>query len=134
VTCSKGIKRAGGRVALATDCQGPQLQHYLSLLDIDDLIDIVVCGSDVERGKTDPGLVAAAIARLGVAAHEAVMIGDTPSYDAEAATARAAAAGVLTGGFAREALFEAGCIDVAENLAGLAAKLNIDGVRSLSKA
>ena len=44
------------------------------------------------------------------------MIGDTP-YDAEAATgAGTAAAGLLTGGFAREALREAGCFVVASEI------------------
>jgi phosphoglycolate phosphatase-like HAD superfamily hydrolase len=47
------------------------------------------------------------------------MIGDTP-YDAEAASgAGTAAAGLLTGGFAREALAEAGCFAVARDLRDL---------------
>jgi phosphoglycolate phosphatase-like HAD superfamily hydrolase len=47
------------------------------------------------------------------------MIGDTP-YDAEAALgAGTSAAGLLTGGFAREALAEAGCFVVAKDLRDL---------------
>ena len=90
--------KAGGRIALATDCKGPELKHYLSLVDVSDLIDCTACGDDVEHGKPDPRLVGLAVRKLGVPAGRAVMIGDTP-YDAEAAYgAGAAAAGILTGG------------------------------------
>jgi len=111
------LTKRGGRIALATDCKGPELKHYLSLLDIDDLIDSLACGDDVEHGKPDPRLVGLAVRKLGVPAGQAVMIGDTP-YDAEAAyAAGTAAAGVLTGGFSKEALTEAGALSLLENSA-----------------
>jgi HAD superfamily hydrolase (TIGR01509 family) len=106
----------GARIALATDCKGAPLRHYLSLLGVDDLIDSKACGDDVEHGKPDPRLVGLALRKLEVPARQAVMIGDTP-YDAEAATAAGtAAAGLLTGGFTREALTKAGCFAVAGGL------------------
>ncbi|MEH2553680.1 HAD superfamily hydrolase (TIGR01549 family) [Bradyrhizobium algeriense] len=112
----EAIAKAGGRIALATDCKGPELKHYRSLLDVDDLISCVACGDDVEHGKPDPRLVGLAVRRLGVSVKQAIMIGDTP-YDAEAArSAGVAAAGLLTGGFAKEALLEAGCSIVAGDL------------------
>ena len=45
------LTRGGGRIALATDCKGPELKHYRSLLNVDNLIDSIACG-DVEHGKT----------------------------------------------------------------------------------
>jgi HAD superfamily hydrolase (TIGR01549 family) len=115
----KALTKEGGRIALATDCKGPALKHYLSLLQVDDLIDSMACGDDVEHGKPDPRLVGLALRKLGLPAGEAVMIGDTP-YDAEAAIgAGTAAAGLLTGGFSREALTGAGCFPVASQLRGL---------------
>jgi HAD superfamily hydrolase (TIGR01549 family) len=112
----EALTKGRGRIALATDCRGPELKHYLSLLNVTDLIDAVACGDDVEHGKPDPRLVGVALRKLGVSAGQAVMIGDTP-YDAEAARAAgAAAAGLLTGGFAKEALAEAGCFVVASDL------------------
>jgi phosphoglycolate phosphatase-like HAD superfamily hydrolase len=109
----------GGRIALATDCKGAPLRRYLSLLGTDDLIHSMACGDDVEHGKPDPRLVGLALKKLAVPAGQAVMIGDTP-YDAEAARgAGAAAAGLLTGGFTKEALTEAGCFVVVEELAQL---------------
>jgi phosphoglycolate phosphatase-like HAD superfamily hydrolase len=115
----EALTKRGGRIALATDCKGPELKHYLSLLNVDDLIDSMACGDDVEHGKPDPRLVGLALRKLRVPAGKAVMIGDTP-YDAEAAVgAGTAAAGLLTGGFAREALTEAGCFVVAGDFGDL---------------
>jgi HAD superfamily hydrolase (TIGR01509 family) len=115
----ESLKKHGARIALATDCKGPALKHYCSLLDVDDLVDAMACGDDVEHGKPDPRLVGLALRKLGVAPAQAVMIGDTP-YDAEAASsAGTAAAGLLSGGFAREALTGAGCFAVAQELRDL---------------
>lgn len=119
----EALTRDGGRIALATDCKGPELKHYLSLLDVDDLIHSVACGDDVEHGKPDPRLVGLALRKLEVPAGKAIMVGDTP-YDAEAAHgAGTSAAGLLTGGFAKEALAEAGCFVVAKDLRDLLACL-----------
>ncbi|MEA2943710.1 MAG: hypothetical protein QOD09_4239 [Bradyrhizobium sp.] len=115
----EALKHGGGRIALATDCKGPELKHYLSLLNVTDLINAMACGDDVEYGKPDPRLVGLALRKLGAPGARAIMIGDTP-YDAEAADAAGiAAAGLLTGGFAREALAEAGCVVVARDLGEL---------------
>jgi phosphoglycolate phosphatase-like HAD superfamily hydrolase len=113
------LTRRGGKLALATDCKGPELKHYLSLLGIDEFIGATTCGDDVEHGKPDPRIVGVALRKLGLTGPEAVMIGDTP-YDAEAASgAGTAAAGVSTGGFSIEALRGAGCFAVAKEISQL---------------
>jgi phosphoglycolate phosphatase-like HAD superfamily hydrolase len=91
------LTRRGGKLALATDCKGPELKHYLSLLHIEEFIGATACRDDVEHGKPDRRIVGVALRKLGLTGHEAVMMfGDTP-YDAEAASgAGTAAAGVLT--------------------------------------
>jgi HAD superfamily hydrolase (TIGR01549 family) len=117
------LTRRGGKIALATDCKGPELKHYLSLLDIDEFIGATACGDDVEHGKPDPRIVGVALRKLGLTGSEAVMIGDTP-YDAEAASGAAtAAAGVLSGGFTVDALRGAGCFAVAAEISELLAAL-----------
>ena len=119
----KELTARGGRIALATDCKGPELKHYRSLLNVDDLIDAMACGDDVDHGKPDPRLVGLALRKLRVPADQAVMVGDTP-YDSEAALgAGARAAGVLTGGFSRKALSDAGCFVVARDMEDLLACL-----------
>jgi phosphoglycolate phosphatase-like HAD superfamily hydrolase len=115
----RSLIEQGGRIALATDCKGPALKHYLSLLNVEEFISAMACGDDVEHGKPDPRLVGMALKKLELPAPQAVMVGDTP-YDAEAAVgAGTSAAGVLTGGFSREALLEAGCLAVADDLQAL---------------
>ena len=126
------LREGGGRIALATDCKGPELSHYRSLLNVDDLIDGMACGDDVEHGKPNPRLIGLALGKLGISG-QAVMIGDTP-YDAEAASgAGTAAAGLLTGGFAKQALLEAGCFVVANELRELPAGLEAGQRRRLSR-
>src|ERR1700712_5430872 len=105
----EAIKREGGKIAIATDCRDPVLRHYRAVLGIDDLIDVIACGEDVEEGKPSPKLVRLAAQRLDLAPARVVMTGDTP-YDAEAARgAGVSALGVLTGGFSRAVLKDAGC-------------------------
>jgi HAD superfamily hydrolase (TIGR01549 family) len=105
----EAIKRGGGKIAIATDCTDPVLKHYRTVLDVDDLIDVIACGEDVEEGKPSPKLVRLAAERLGVDPSRTVMTGDTP-YDAEAARgAGVSALGVLTGGFSQKTLKDAGC-------------------------
>ena len=119
------LSRRGGKLALATDCKGPELKHYLSLLHIDEFIGATACGDDVEHGKPDPRIVGVALRKLGLTGHEAVMIGDTP-YDGEAASgAGTAAAGVLTGGFSADALRGAGCFAVAGEISSRLPPLRI---------
>ena len=127
------LREGGGRIALARDCKGPELSHYRSLLNVDDLIDAMACGDDVEHGKPDPRLIGLALGKLGSSAGQAVMIGDTP-YDAEAASgAGTAAAGLLTGGFAKQALLEASCFVFANELRELPAGLEAGQRSRLSR-
>jgi phosphoglycolate phosphatase-like HAD superfamily hydrolase len=119
----EALTERGARIALATECKGPELKHYLSLLNIDEFIAATACGDDVEHGKPDPRIVGMALRKLDLSGSQAVMIGDTP-YDAEAASgAGAAAAGVLTGGFSTDALRDAGCFAVADEISLLLSAL-----------
>lgn len=115
------VKSGGAKIAFATDCKDPQLEHYRAVLGVDDLIDVVTCGEDVKEGKPSPGLVRLAAERLG--SRRAVMTGDTP-YDSRAARAAGASAiGVLTGGFGEQALKAAGCFVVATKISDMRAAI-----------
>jgi hypothetical protein len=121
----KSLVEQRGRIALATDCKGPELKNYLSLLGVNEFMSATACGDDVEHGKPDPRLVGMALRKLDLPGSQTVMIGDTP-YDAEAATeAGTAVAGVLTGEFASEVLLGAGCFAVANDLRALLPSLEI---------
>ena len=112
-TLFERVKRARRRIALATSASADELDHYLSLLYVGDLVDAVACGDDVQHDKPDSALIEVALLRAGkVAPEDAVMIGDTP-YDAIAAKhARVRAIGMLSGGFSRTELEASGCAAV----------------------
>ena len=111
------IKASGGQIALATDCQADQLKHYRRLMDVDDMIDTIACGSDVSKGKPDPALVELALDHLGSTPPVHVtVIGDTP-FDAKAArSAGATAWGILGGCHSRSSLIDAGCSAVVSSV------------------
>lgn len=104
------LHQAGVRIGIATTCQKEELAIYAERLGIVDLTDAVVCGEAAKHGKPDPSLFEQCLSQLEVAhAAQAVAIGDTP-YDAMAAkNLGMAAVGVLTGGFSKRALHDAGC-------------------------
>jgi phosphoglycolate phosphatase-like HAD superfamily hydrolase len=113
-----------GKVALATDCKGPELRRYRMLLDIDPYLFAVACGDDAEHGRPDPRFVGTALRKLGLPAGKTLIIADTP-YDAEAAhEAGVMAAGVLSGGFSATVLAEAGCVAIADRISELVTRLD----------
>jgi phosphoglycolate phosphatase-like HAD superfamily hydrolase len=119
------IKARGGRIALATDCQSDELEHYRGLMNVDDLIDAVACGDEVSKGKPDPALVELALNHLGgTPAMLATMVGDTP-FDAKAARrAGATAWGTLGGCHPRSSLLQAGCSIVMSSVGDIGRFLN----------
>ena len=113
------LREAGLKVAVASSAKQKELDVYLEVAGITDLIDANTCSDDVSGSKPDPDIFEAALAKLGCAAHEAIVIGDTP-YDAIAAKAAGIQSiGVLSGGFREEDLREAGCMAVYPGPAAL---------------
>ena len=107
----KRLRAAGLKVAVASSAKQTELDQYLEVAGITDLVDATTCSDDVSGSKPDPDIFLAALKKLGVEASEAVAIGDTP-YDGISATkAGLTVIGVLSGGFREEDLREAGCVD-----------------------
>ncbi|MEU9022909.1 HAD family hydrolase [Actinomadura sp. NPDC048394] len=104
----RACHRRGGRVVLASSAAVPELKALRAALDADDAIDEATSSSEVGASKPAPDLVELALERAGVPAARAVFVGDT-RWDVEAA-ARAGmpCVGVLTGGWSRDELEEAG--------------------------
>jgi HAD superfamily hydrolase (TIGR01509 family) len=107
------IRASGQRAVLASSGTAEEVEQYKEIAGIADLIDSATTSDDAERSKPFPDIFQAALAKLApLGPDEAVVIGDTP-YDAEAARkAGIKSIGVLTGGFAEQALKDAGCIAV----------------------
>jgi HAD superfamily hydrolase (TIGR01509 family) len=116
------LKDRGHTVVLASSAKEDEVDHYLDLLDARDLADSWTTSADVESTKPEPDLVKAAMEKAGD--DGAVMVGDTP-WDIEAARgAGIETIAVITGGFSRAELEEAGAAVVFESVAELRERID----------
>lgn len=113
----RALGERGHRVVLATSAQQWQVDHYLDLLGARDLVEGWTTADDVEASKPDPDLVQAALDAAGGGA--AVMIGDSTWDCVAASRAGIPTVTVLTGGFSRQELREAGAVAVLDSPATL---------------
>jgi HAD superfamily hydrolase (TIGR01509 family) len=113
------LKRRGHTVVLASSAKEAELDHYLDLLDARELADDWTSSADVEATKPSPDLVEVALKKAGQPPEHAVMVGDSP-FDIEAAKrANVPTLALMTGGFSRDELLQAGALDVFESIADL---------------
>jgi HAD superfamily hydrolase (TIGR01549 family) len=119
------IRRHEMKAVLASSAKEEELQHYMKLTEIEDLIESGTSADDVERSKPHPDIFQAALDKLGeVTPDEAIVIGDTP-YDAEAAAkCGVRCIGMLCGGFSRRELLDAGCVEIYQSPSNLLAKFD----------
>lgn len=112
----------GQSVVLASSASRNELDHYLDLLGVRDLVAETTSGDDVARTKPAPDIFAAALDKLpDTPADAVIVVGDTP-YDIEAAgRCGIAAVAVRSGGFADEALTRAGAVAIYDDVAALLA-------------
>lgn len=118
------LRAAGHKVVLASSAKPDEVEHYLDLLDARDLADAWTSAEDVEATKPEPDLVHSALERVDGDASDAVMIGDTPWDVKAAAQAGVRTLAVMTGGFSREELAQAGAAEVYESVAELRTQLD----------
>jgi phosphoglycolate phosphatase-like HAD superfamily hydrolase len=112
------------KVVLASSGKAAHTRRWIEMLDADEPgreVDDVTTGGD-GRTKPDPELIDKAVD--AVDGDTALVVGDSV-WDAEAARRRGARmAGLLTGGFGRDELEEAGATVVCENVAELIDRLD----------
>lgn len=112
----------GLAVALASSGIPGHARHAFDLLDAESTADAATTAEDAEDSKPDPDLVGEAMSRLG--AGRGCVVGDSV-YDVEAAQrAGLPAYGLLTGGYGRAELLDAGARGVYEDLEDLRAHLD----------
>jgi HAD superfamily hydrolase (TIGR01509 family) len=116
------LKERGHAVVLASSAKEEEVDHYLDLLDARDLADDWTTSADVEATKPEPDLVVAAVEKAG--GGEAVMVGDS-TWDCEASKrAGLDTIAVLTGGFSKAELLEAGALAVYTSITELRESLD----------
>jgi len=109
----------GLKVVLASSAKGPELAAMRAALDADDAVDDATASDDVESSKPAPDLVQQALERAGTEPEESVFVGDT-AWDVRAAgRAGVRCLAVLTGGWSRAELAEAGAAAVYDDPADL---------------
>jgi phosphoglycolate phosphatase-like HAD superfamily hydrolase len=115
------VHDAGIRIAVASSAKKDELEKYLDIAGITDLVDVTTSSDDVKESKPAPDIFEVALGKLGIEGGDAIAIGDTP-YDAEAAgKAGLRTIGVLCGGFTEASLRQAGCAEVRPGPATLLA-------------
>jgi HAD superfamily hydrolase (TIGR01549 family) len=124
------LKERGFTVVLASSAKQDEADHYIDQLDARELADDWTVSDDVEATKPEPDLVHAAIEKAG--GGEAVLVGDTP-WDIKAASkAGVPTLAVMTGGFSRDELREAGAAEVFSSISELLAGLDDTALSSPS--
>jgi phosphoglycolate phosphatase-like HAD superfamily hydrolase len=106
------VHESGLKVAAASSAKKSELEVYLDIAGITDLVDISASSEDAEQSKPAPDIFQVALKKLGLRGSEAMAIGDTP-YDAQAAgKASIVTIGMLCGGFSEVELRKGGCVAV----------------------
>lgn len=118
------LRALGLQIAIASSAKQNELDKYIDMVGIRDLVDVTTCSDDAESSKPSPDIFQSALQKLGVTPDRAIAIGDTP-YDAQAAAkAGMRSIGVLCGGFTEQSLLDAGCCAVYPGPAALLACLD----------
>ena len=98
------LHAAGFRLALGSSAPPENVELVMDRLELGRLLDAVVTGRDVTRGKPDPQVFLLAAERLGVPPGRCVVIEDAPVGIAAARAAGMAAVGLASTGRTRHSL------------------------------
>jgi phosphoglycolate phosphatase-like HAD superfamily hydrolase len=116
------VRDAGLRNAVASSAKKDEIEKYLDIAGIADLVDVAASSDDAEESKPAPDIFDIVLKKLKIEGGDAVAVGDTP-YDATAAAkAKIATVGFLSGGFTEDTLRQAGCVEVYPGPAALLAR------------
>jgi phosphoglycolate phosphatase-like HAD superfamily hydrolase len=103
------VRDAGLKVAVASSAKQDELDIYLEIAGIGNLVDECTSSADAKESKPAPDKFKVALEKLGIPATQAVAIGDTP-YNAQAAgKIGMQTIGMLCGGFTEASLRASGC-------------------------
>lgn len=107
------IRRSGMRIAVASSAKEDEVDHYLDLCGVGEIVNVKVSADDADRSKPAPDIFAAALKGLGITdPKRAVVVGDTGWDAIAAARAGIQTIGVLSGGWESAMLRRAGCFAI----------------------
>lgn len=121
----------GPQVVLATSAPENELALLRQTLDCEGLVSEITSSADVDQAKPKPDIVNVALKKAGVAADEAVFVGDTV-WDVEAsARAGVPCIAVLSGGVSRGELEKAGAAAIFDDAQHLCDQLDGSPIAAL---
>lgn len=123
------LSTRGVPYAIATSGRLHSAQPTLQLLNLPQDVPVVT-RDDVRHAKPDPDLFVAAAQRLNVSMNQCVIVGDSVWDMLAARRAWALSVGVLSGGYGREELQQAGAYRVYQDPADLLRHLDEVGARA----
>ena len=114
--------------AIATSGNPQTAMPTIAMLGVEPKV--IITREDVRHAKPDPDLFLAAAARLGVEIEHSIVVGDSVWDLLAAQRARSLGVGLLSGGYGRQELLEAGAYRVYEDPKDLLEHLDEVGVRA----
>lgn len=121
----QALKKRGTTVVLATSAPEDELALLTASLDVDDFLDATTNADDVGSAKPEPAIVEVALQKAGVAAGQAIFVGDTVWDCIAASRAGVRTIGLLSGGSSSAELRSAGAIAVYDDPAALLRELHL---------
>jgi HAD superfamily hydrolase (TIGR01549 family) len=122
------IRSRGFKLVLASSGKAEHVDVFLDLIGGREIADAWTTSDDVESSKPAPDLVSAALAKVD--ATSGCMVGDSVWDAVAAGKLGVPTVGVLTGGFSREELHDAGAIRVFDSLGAMLDELDTTPFRS----
>ena len=116
------LRDRGFQVALASSGIPRHTRHAVDVLNAGEAVATTTTSEDAERSKPDPELLQVALDRVD--AEHAVMVGDSVWDVRSACEAHIPVVGLLTGGFGRAELEDAGADVVCDDLGELVERLD----------
>lgn len=117
------IRQDGREIALASSAKEDELEAYLDMLNIKDLISTRTTSDDAEQSKPEPDIFKAALRRVGdPPVSEVIAVGDTPWDTIAAQKMGVRTICLLCGGFPEFELRRARCGSVYADPADLLAR------------
>jgi len=116
------VKDRGFKLVLASSGKKEHVERFLDLVGGRDLADAWTTSDDVKSSKPSPDLVSAALEKVD--GGSGCMVGDSVWDCVAAGKLAVPTVGVLTGGFSREELKEAGAVRVFDSLGAMLDELD----------
>jgi membrane protein len=116
------VAASGRKIVIASSASASELDHYVGLLDIGDLIAATTTADDVQSTKPAPDIFVTALAKVApLLPNEVLVVGDTP-YDLQAAArGKMKTIALRSGKFTDESLRRAGAAWIYDSVATLLA-------------